>query len=246
MATFDWSPYSMGGALRPDSFSGMDPGFLGALEQMFTAAPDDIRQHLRVKSGYRSVQRQEQLWADALKKYGSPEAARKWVAPPGRSQHNHGNAADLGYLNPAAQQWAHANAKNFGLHFPLSNENWHIERIGARGGHNHAAGRHLQAGAAPVAAFEGGPQPNQFAPEPKNDLASMFANMAPDAGGPDLAGEAAPQVANTGDVGATIAAQQGADMARMLPQQFMPNIDAILGRGTPKSLKARGGVQVVG
>mgnify|MGYP002140046610 FL=1 len=62
--------------------------------RLFEMAPPDIRRQLQVYSGYRSPERQAQLWDAALKKYGSPEAARKWVAPPGRSQHGHGNAAE--------------------------------------------------------------------------------------------------------------------------------------------------------
>lgn len=135
---FDWKQYAVGGAQRPDSFTGLNPQFSSALEQLFASAPDNIRNSLRVGSGYRSPERQEQLWADALKKYGSPEAARKWVAPPGRSQHNHGHAADLKYLSDDARKWAHENAANFGLSFPLSNEDWHIELAGARGGKTHA------------------------------------------------------------------------------------------------------------
>jgi hypothetical protein len=131
---WQWDPYAVGGATRPDSFTGMNPQFETALEQMFASAPPEIRDQLQVKSGYRSVDRQAELWAAAVEKYGSEEEARRWVAPPGNSQHNHGNAADLGYLSPEAQQWAHANAANYGLAFPLSNEDWHIELATARGG----------------------------------------------------------------------------------------------------------------
>lgn len=139
MAGWDWTPYTVGGAARPDSFSGLDPNFNSALQQMFQAAPENIRAGLRITSGYRSPDRQAQLFADAVRKYGSPAAARKWVAPPGNSKHNHGQASDLKYLNDEARQWAHANAQQFGLNFPLANEDWHIEPIGARGkGHNHA------------------------------------------------------------------------------------------------------------
>lgn len=134
MSAWDWSPYAVGGATRADTFSGMKPEFQTALQSLFAAAPPDIRQNLRVMSGFRSPQRQAQLYQQALQKYGSPEAARKWVAPPGRSGHNHGHAADLRYLNDAALKWAHANAANYNLAFPLSNENWHIELAGARGG----------------------------------------------------------------------------------------------------------------
>jgi hypothetical protein len=53
--------------------------------------------------------------------------------------HNMGEAADLGYGgsglgkgDPSLIDWAHKNAQAYGLTFPLSNENWHIEPIGAR------------------------------------------------------------------------------------------------------------------
>lgn len=123
-----------GAASRGDSLSGMQPTFLQNLQAMVAAAPPEIQQQLRITSGFRSPQIQQRLWDEALVKYGSPETARKWVAPPGRSQHGHGNAADMKYLNPAAQEWAHANAANYGLAFPLGNEPWHIELASARGG----------------------------------------------------------------------------------------------------------------
>lgn len=126
--------YAVGGATRPDSFSGLRPEFTSALARLFQEAPANVQNGLRVSSGYRSPERQSQLWAEALTKYGSPEAARKWVAPPGRSQHNHGGAVDLKYLDPAAKEWAHANADKYGLSFPLSNENWHVELKGGRDG----------------------------------------------------------------------------------------------------------------
>ena len=134
---FDFSRFAVGGATRPDTFTGLSPNFRSSLAQMLAAAPPEIQQNLRIASGFRSPDRQAQLWQQALAKYGSAEAARKWVAPPGRSKHNHGAAVDLKYLSPEATKWAHANAGQFGLRFPLGNENWHIEPIGARGGHQH-------------------------------------------------------------------------------------------------------------
>jgi LAS superfamily LD-carboxypeptidase LdcB len=107
---------------------GLDPNFNAAVQRMMKDAPGSIK----INSGYRSVERQAQLWAEALKKYGSPERARKWVAPPGKSNHGRGIAMDLGYANPQVKAWVHANAKNYGLHFPLGHEPWHIEPIGSR------------------------------------------------------------------------------------------------------------------
>jgi hypothetical protein len=160
---WQWSPYAVDGATRPDSFTGMQPEFNTALEQMFASAPPEIRSQLQVMSGYRSPERQAELWAAALEKYGSPEAARQWVAPPGNSQHNHGNAADLRYLDPAAREWAHANAAAYGLAFPLGHEPWHIELATARGGQPNAP-----QGAAP----QGRPaMPGQMNTQPGNALA---------------------------------------------------------------------------
>lgn len=106
---------------------GMADAFASKLTKLLASMPDDLKGSVTINSGYRSVERQAELWADALRKYGSPEAARKWVAPPGRSQHNKGNAADLGFANDRAQQWVHQNAEQFGLRFRMSHEDWHIE-----------------------------------------------------------------------------------------------------------------------
>ncbi|WP_322994057.1 phage tail length tape measure family protein [Castellaniella sp.] len=113
--------------------SGLTASFDSALQRMMTdakAAGHDIT----ITSGLRSFAQQQKLWDDALAKYGSADLARKWVAPPGSSQHNLGNAADLGYGSSAARSWAQSNASNYGLNFPLSNESWHVEPVGARSG----------------------------------------------------------------------------------------------------------------
>lgn len=127
----DLAQYLVGGAAtRADSLSGLNPEFSSALAQMFANAPPG----LQIKSAYRSPELQAQLWDQALAKYGDPEIADNWVAPPGRSQHGHGNAVDLGFGDDAARAWAHANAGNYGLAFPLANEPWHAELASARGG----------------------------------------------------------------------------------------------------------------
>jgi hypothetical protein len=112
--------------------SGLQPAFKDKLTRMFDAMPPEVRAGIEIRSGYRSPERQAELWAQALAKYGSVEEARKWVAPPGNSQHNKGNAADLGFSSPEVRKWVHDHASEFGLTFPLSNENWHIEDEDAR------------------------------------------------------------------------------------------------------------------
>lgn len=119
-------------ASRPDTISGLDAEFRQSFAKMLKDAPEYVRNELKITSGYRSPELQEQLWRDALKKYGSAKEARKWVAPPGRSQHNKGMAKDLHYASDRTKEWVHKNAGNYGLAFPLKNEPWHIELATAR------------------------------------------------------------------------------------------------------------------
>lgn len=124
-----------------DHVDGLSENFAVNVNALFEDAPPGIREGLQIGSGYRSEERQAQLWEEALRKYGSPEAARKWVAPPGNSQHNHGNAVDIWWNGqrldkaPAyVREWVHANAPNYGMRFPMGHEPWHIEPNGARAG----------------------------------------------------------------------------------------------------------------
>lgn len=159
MSQFDFAPYLRGGGTRQDAISGLDPAMQNALAALLAEAPAG----LTINSAYRSPEVQAELWRNALERYGSEAEARRWVAPPGRSQHNHGRAVDLGFADDAARTWAHENASRFGLHFPLDNENWHLEMVGARDGHS-----------APQAASHGAAsQPSQ------NQLAGLL--PAPDA-----------------------------------------------------------------
>lgn len=140
---YNWTPYAIGGALRPDSFSAMTPGMQQGLFGLLQAADAELGPGLQVYSGYRSPERQAELWEGALEKYGSPEAARKWVAPPGRSRHNTGQAADLKFNGTRidqlpeghpARSWLSSNVSQFGLSQPMSWEPWQVEQVGAREG----------------------------------------------------------------------------------------------------------------
>ena len=139
---YNWSPYAIGGATRPDSFTSMTPEMQQGLYSMLQAADQELGPGLQVYSGYRSPELQATLWENALKKYGSAEKARKWVAPPGRSRHNTGQAADLKFNGTridrlpedhAARVWLHENTSRFGLDRPMSWEPWQVEQSGARG-----------------------------------------------------------------------------------------------------------------
>lgn len=119
---------------RAGGIEGLDQEFNQRLLAMLLAAPDSVRSSVKIISAYRSPERQAQLWKDALAKYGSESEARRWVAPPGRSNHNHGLAIDLRYSTNAARTWFHQNAERFQLRFPMEHEPWHIEPIGVREG----------------------------------------------------------------------------------------------------------------
>jgi hypothetical protein len=106
----------------------VDANFAANLRAMIAESGGRIT----VVSGYRSPERQAQLWGEALRRYGSEAEARKWVAPPGKSNHNRGLAFDLG----GDLALAHQLAPKYGLHFPMGHEPWHIEPVGARA-HSH-------------------------------------------------------------------------------------------------------------
>jgi uncharacterized membrane protein YgcG len=119
-----------------ESIKGLNPAFAQCLAKFLKASPG-----IRISSAYRSVGHQAQLFQGAIAKYGSAQAARKWVAPPGKSNHGRGIAVDLSYFKNCNSQcnWAHANAANFGLTFPMSWEKWHIQPSGGSCNNGQAA-----------------------------------------------------------------------------------------------------------
>jgi hypothetical protein len=94
--------------------------FNTALQKLIAASGGKIK----VTSGKRSTAQQAALYKQ------KPHLAAK----PGHSKHERGTAADLAYADDAARQWAHANAAQFGLKFPMLTrapgkkfEPWHVE-----------------------------------------------------------------------------------------------------------------------
>ena len=120
-----------GAASSSGRLGGLQPDFASSLSAMMEDAKG-AGHGVSIFSGYRSHQKQTALWNDAVKKYGDPEIADNHVARPGGSSHEYGLAADLRFSSPDAREWVHSNARNYGLHFRMGHENWHIEPIGAR------------------------------------------------------------------------------------------------------------------
>jgi LAS superfamily LD-carboxypeptidase LdcB len=83
---------------------------------------------LQITSGYRTLARQNKLFKDAIKKYGSYKEAARWVSPPEISHHPLGLAIDVNYPNdPKAAKWLEVNGYKFGLCRVFKNEWWHFE-----------------------------------------------------------------------------------------------------------------------
>jgi len=102
----------------------LDPGLLGALRHAARdAAKDGIT--LVVNSGWRSRAYQKQLLRAAVAKYGSEQAAARWVATPDTSSHVSGNAVDIGPARAAA--WLSKHGAEYGLCRIYRNEPWHYE-----------------------------------------------------------------------------------------------------------------------
>lgn len=93
-----------------------------------------------VSSAYRSAKYQAKLFADAVKKYGSQDAARTWVAPPGKSNHGLGITVDIGDLygkrsikaarGHPVYEWLRVNAVKYGFMQRMEWEAWHWEYHG--------------------------------------------------------------------------------------------------------------------
>ena len=107
-----------------DAVAELDPRLLGALRAASTAADGDGVQ-IYVDSGWRSRSYQEQLFRDAVATYGSAEQAARWVARPGTSAHEAGQAVDLGPSD--ATSWLSQHGAAFGLCQTYANEPWHYE-----------------------------------------------------------------------------------------------------------------------
>ena len=102
----------------------LDPALLGALRRAAAEAAGDGVAFV-VDSGWRSPEYQEELLREAVAKYGSHEAAARWVATPTTSAHVSGDAVDIG--PPRAAAWLSGNGAAYGLCQVYANEPWHYE-----------------------------------------------------------------------------------------------------------------------
>ncbi|MFB6720228.1 M15 family metallopeptidase [Kribbella sp. NPDC056345] len=109
---------------------GLSPKLRARLKKAIVAArADGVR--IQINSGRRSAAKQQRLFDEAVKKYGSAKAASRWVLPPKYSAHVQGKAVDIKPV--AAMQWLDKNGWRYGVCRRYDNEPWHFEALTAPG-----------------------------------------------------------------------------------------------------------------
>ncbi|GAA0602522.1 M15 family metallopeptidase [Kribbella sandramycini] len=109
----------------------LDPKLRAAVQKAERAMQKDGIK-MQVTTGWRSKKYQVELMDKAIKKYGSREKAKKFVADPDESHHVTGNAVDIGPTD--ADDWLIRKGNRFGLCQTYSNEIWHFELVTTPGG----------------------------------------------------------------------------------------------------------------
>lgn len=102
----------------------LDPDLLDALRAAAKGAAGEGVE-FRVNSGWRSPAYQDHLLREAVAKYGSEEAAARWVATADTSPHVSGDAVDIGRSD--ATSWLSEHGAEYGLCQIYRNEPWHYE-----------------------------------------------------------------------------------------------------------------------
>ncbi|MDY6802418.1 MAG: M15 family metallopeptidase [Cyanobacteriota bacterium] len=139
------------GTRQYQRFEYLHPEAAKALMKMIYTARDEGVWLVPV-SGFRTVEKQQELFEAQIQRRGSTEAAAKVSAPPGYSEHHTGFAIDLtdgnfpkkditvDFENTRAYQWLRSHAQEFGfeLSFPPNNsqgvsyEPWHWRYVGSQ------------------------------------------------------------------------------------------------------------------
>ncbi len=110
----------------------LDPELLAAVQAAARHALEEDGIELKVTSGWRSKEYQQELLDQAVSKYGSLEEAREFVNTPDKSTHVTGDAIDIGPTDAA--DWLIRNGADHGLCQTYANEMWHFERMTEPGG----------------------------------------------------------------------------------------------------------------
>jgi D-alanyl-D-alanine carboxypeptidase len=113
-----------------ESIDGLSPRLKSPLRKAIAAArADGIT--IKITSGRRTTAKQQRLFDEAIRKYGSYRVATRWVLPPKYSAHVQGRAVDIGPA--AAMTWLNRNGWRYGVCRRYDNEPWHFEALTAPG-----------------------------------------------------------------------------------------------------------------
>jgi LAS superfamily LD-carboxypeptidase LdcB len=113
-------------SVSEESIDGLSPKLKSRLKKAMAAARAD-GVTIKINSGRRSAAKQQQLLDEAIKKYGSYQAATQWVLPPKDSAHVQGKAVDI--KPAAAWTWLDKNGWRYGVCRRYDNEPWHFEAL---------------------------------------------------------------------------------------------------------------------
>jgi D-alanyl-D-alanine carboxypeptidase len=109
----------------------LDPSLLDALRDARSAAAERGTE-LTIVDGWRSERYQEDLFADAVRQYGSEEEASRWVKRGADSAHVTGDAVDIATAD--AMDFLSRFGAEWGLCQTFANEAWHFELLADAGG----------------------------------------------------------------------------------------------------------------
>jgi zinc D-Ala-D-Ala carboxypeptidase len=114
-----------------ENLDGLAPAARAAFEAARTEALWRHGELIGLTDGYRDPHAQARLFADAVRRTGSPRLARKWTLPPHESSHVAGTGLDVRPVEGA--RWLERYGSRHHLYRVYDNEWWHFEyRPGGR------------------------------------------------------------------------------------------------------------------
>lgn len=108
-----------------ERLAGLAPPARAAFEAARTEALWRDGELIGLTSGHRDAHEQARLFAEAVRRAGSPELARRWVLPPEESRHVSGTALDVRPTEGA--RWLERHGQRYRLYRVYDNEWWHFE-----------------------------------------------------------------------------------------------------------------------
>jgi len=108
-----------------EDLTGLTPATRAAFTAARTKALWRDGELIGLTSGYRDAEVQERLFAEEVRRSGSPAAARLRVLPPAESRHVSGTALDVRPVEGA--RWLEQHGAGYHLYRVYDNEWWHFE-----------------------------------------------------------------------------------------------------------------------